>query len=31
MSLRLACELSDKIAGVVSFVGSFDNKIRKNC
>ena len=26
MSLRLACELSDKIAGVASFAGAFSNK-----
>ena len=31
MSLRLACELSDKIAGVASFVGSFSNKIKQKC
>ena len=31
MSFRLACELSDKIAGVVSYVGLFGWKIADQC
>ena len=31
MAFRLACEISDKIAGIASFAGVFSNKIDKNC